>query len=45
MNSRLPGRILDLIYLLEAGVGASHMFVGVGGRQSDDVIGEEYLVR
>ena len=44
MNSRPPGRILDLIYPFEASVGAPHMLVGVGGRQSDDVIGEVYLV-
>jgi hypothetical protein len=44
VNSRLPDRILDLNYPFEASVGARHKLVGVGGRQSDDVIGEVYLV-
>ena len=45
MNGRVPDRILDLIHHFEASVGASHKLAVRGGRQSNDVIGEVYLVR
>jgi hypothetical protein len=44
VNNRLTDRILDLIYPFRASAGAPHLLVGVGGRQSEDVFGEAYLV-
>jgi hypothetical protein len=44
VNSRLFDRILDLPYGSEACVGAPDLLVGVGERQSDEVIGEGYIV-
>jgi hypothetical protein len=44
VNNRLPDQIFGLIHPFEATIDGRHEVVGIGGRQSDVVSDEVYLV-
>jgi hypothetical protein len=44
VNNRLPDQIFGLIHPFEATIDGRHKVVGIGGRQSDVVSDEVYLV-